>query len=153
MGRPKKVIPPVTITSCIHCGKEINPETIINVARKESVCPECLYKIYDGCLSYYKKKNYNNPKKAAIKKVCMMLDWYYDEFLFNAVAKKQSGIIQAYIKMLDGKKLLDKSYDDSVVDSVINSIRIDIEPKVNISCIHSDKIVEKTRIAITNRTI
>ncbi len=153
MGRPKKVIPPITITSCVQCGKELTPEAIIDTTRKESICSECLHKIYDDCFNYYKKKNDNNPKKAAIKKVCMIMDWYFDDSLFDSVSKKQTGIISAYIKGLERKNLLDKDYDDSVVDSVINSIRIDIEPKVNISCIYSEKIIEKARIAITNRTI
>ena len=80
---------------CVHCGKELVENSFYssnslfhNGICRIPYCKQCVEKLY---LELYKK--YNNqgcptPEKKAVKRMCMVMDVYYKEDVFNSAMKK-----------------------------------------------------------------
>lgn len=124
-SRNKKTI--VTMTCC-RCGETKDEKKFYtsqsefykNVGRVP-ICSDCVDDMY---LEYYDKYNgmgYTNPDRKAVERVCMILDVYYKDSLFESSKKSwenkpDMSIMLYYMRnsRLGANRL--KSYDDTIRD-------------------------------------
>lgn len=81
--------------TCFHCGKEYvntgyyNSNSVFyRSAGVIPYCKRCLDKIYQDHVKKYKREGYPDPEKRAVKRICMALDIYYREDVFNSAVKR-----------------------------------------------------------------
>lgn len=81
-------------------------------------CCECVDKQYDQYI------NETRDEKTATKQICRKLDIYWNEPLFDTVAKKSAGrsLARAYISKTNSINLAGKSYDDTIREAGNGSI-------------------------------
>ena len=92
--------------TCICCGKSYDSDKYyvsdspqFKAYGKIPYCKECIDKLYQGYLDEYKSLGYTNPEKRATQRVCMALDLYYGDDMYD-------------IAMADMKKRSEKSKTD-----------------------------------------
>ena len=84
-------------------------------------CRDCLDKLYQSYLKKYEKSEYPNPNRKAIERICMTLDVYYSDNIFDA-AVKESGVrtdatlIALYFKQVKLYQYRKKNYDTTIHD-------------------------------------
>lgn len=98
---------------CFYCGNEYvetnfyksNSVFYSNIG-KIPYCKQCVEKFYQSFYEKYTNEGCLTPEKKAVKRLCMMLDIYYKEDVYNAAidsAKKREINISpmgAYMKMI-----------------------------------------------------
>ena len=85
---------------CLHCGNEYietnyyksnsylyNGTGNVNIG-KIPYCKQCIEKFYQHHFDKYTNEGCTSPERKAIKRVCMILDIYYVEKVFNSAMKK-----------------------------------------------------------------
>lgn len=85
---------------CLHCGNEYiktnyyksnsylyNGAGNVNIG-KIPYCKQCIEKFYQYHFNKYTNEGCTSPERKAIKRVCMILDIYYVEKVFNSAMKK-----------------------------------------------------------------
>lgn len=104
---------------CRSCGKAygrlkgyfpVSYATLYKAVGYLPYCNECVDKIYD---QYF---NETRDEARAAKQLCRKMDIYWNEPLFDAVAKKSAGrsLARAYIAKTNSINLAGKSYDDTI---------------------------------------
>ena len=75
-------------------------------------CRACVDKIYSQYLAQCK------DSKIAVRQTCRKLDLYWNENIFDSVAKKSSvrSIMTQYIVRINSVSCAGKSYDDTLLD-------------------------------------
>ena len=80
---------------CFHCGKEYVNTNYYNSNSEFYMstgvipyCKKCLDKFYQNYVKLYKRQGASNPEKKAVKRICMALDIYFREDVFNSASKK-----------------------------------------------------------------
>ena len=83
-------------------------------------CKQCIEKFYQYYYEKYTNEGYLTPKKSAVKRLCMALDIFYKDDIFNAAiddAKRRKlniSAMGAYMKMIQLSQYKGKSYDNTV---------------------------------------
>ena len=85
---------------CLHCGNEYietnyyksnsflyNGAGNVNIG-KTPYCKQCIEKFYQYHFDKYTNEGCTSPERKAVKRVCMILDIYYVEKVFNSAMKK-----------------------------------------------------------------
>lgn len=115
---------------CLRCNNEFDSDEfydsdseLYRSVGKIPYCKECLDKLYKDYLKKYKKLEYSSPEKKAVERICMMLDLYYSDKIFDSAAnqsksKKLSAIplISLYIKSVKLYQYRKKNYDTTIHD-------------------------------------
>lgn len=119
---------PKTI-QCMCCGETLSAnefyksKSIIHKSiGKIPYCKGCLDEIYHGNLQEYEKLNYPNPDKMAMERICMMLDLYYSDDVFDSAVKSSktekrlSGVpmVSLYLKQSNLRQHSAKNYNTTV---------------------------------------
>lgn len=105
-GRPPKIVEQESPTkkdkrtkkekfTCFYCGNEFvetnfyksNSILYENIG-KIPYCKQCIEKLYQYYYSRYTNEGCLSPEKKAIKRVCMALDIYYKEAVYNSAMQK-----------------------------------------------------------------
>lgn len=105
-GRPPKIVEQESPTkkdkrtkkekfTCLYCGNEFvetnfyksNSILYENIG-KIPYCKQCIEKLYQYYYSRYTNEGCLSPEKKAIKRVCMALDIYYKEDVYNSAMQK-----------------------------------------------------------------
>ena len=136
MGRPRKKTTEekpyeaksIETLKCLHCGrvlgiKEFYESTSVFYKDygKLPYCKECIEEFYYKFLDEYKKVNYLNPERKAVERVCMSLDFYYSDKIFdNAIKeysdKRETSIMVFYCKHVKLNQYRNKNYDTTILE-------------------------------------
>lgn len=82
-------------------------------------CKECLDKFYQNYLKKYTTLEYQNPERKAIERICMFLDIYYKDDIYEAaVSKKEADttLIASYFRQIKLYQYRKKNYDTTIHD-------------------------------------
>ena len=116
---------PITMT-CFRCGETKDekkfystPSEFCKHAGRMSICTDCLDDIYMEYYDKYNAEGYTNPDRKAVERMCMALDVYYKDSLFESAKKSWENkpdisIMIYYMRnsRLGANRL--KSYDDTI---------------------------------------
>ena len=82
---------------CVSCGKSYvdssyynSNSVFFNRTGKIPYCKNCIEKFYQHFLAKYKDEGYLMPERMAVKRLCMALDVYYREDIFNSSLKRSN---------------------------------------------------------------
>lgn len=134
MGRPRKVKNIITTPATLHClccGEEFNYEDFCSsdslqyqAIKKLPYCQNCLQKMYQKNIDDFEKMEYKNPQQKAMERLCMALDLYYDDTLYEKAlvdfeeSKKKLGkdlnFVAYYIKHFKLRQYCKKTYNTTI---------------------------------------
>lgn len=170
MGRPKKVVSPndsiIQTTSsqtpktlyCSCCGKEFDLDVLNFYKTKITAykgigyypfCKTCLDKIYQGYYKQYTIEGNLNPDRKAIERICMMLNIYYSDEVFDGAVKNQekgfsngaTNLISLYIKQVNMHQYCKKNYDTTIKEKMLSANALakeNINNSIAIACTAND---------------
>lgn len=88
------VLTPKKIT-CLCCGESFPSDSFYvsdslqyRAYGKIPYCKECINKMYQGYLSEFKKLCYADPERKAVQRLCMALDLFYRNDIFDSAIKE-----------------------------------------------------------------
>lgn len=114
-----------TMTCCI-CGEEKDEKRFYTTMSgfykhygRIPMCTECVDDMFMMYRERYDKEGYTNPDKKAVKRICMALDVYYKDSLFESALKswnKRPDMSMMIHYMKNGRLGTNrlKSYDDTI---------------------------------------
>ena len=115
---------------CFYCGKEYvetnfykSYSEFYNNIGKIPYCRQCIEKLYQKYFEKYTNDGCLTPEKKAVQRLCMILDIYYKDDVFNSamdsVKKREMNIspMSAYIKMIQLVQYKNKSYENTIYES------------------------------------
>ena len=92
--KKKEGIATPTTLHCLHCNEEFDSNEFYDsdselhgAIGKIPYCRACLDKFYQSYLKKYETLEYQNPERKAIERLCMILDIYYKDKIFDAAVK------------------------------------------------------------------
>lgn len=126
----RKIIGDNEIIHCLCCDKEVKGKELYNSdsdlhksVGKIPYCKECLDKFYEHYYKEYKKLEYNNPDRKAVERLCMALDIYYHDDIFDSVKNKYGKIEESeltlfsyYLKQSKLYQYRNKNYNTTIHD-------------------------------------
>ena len=93
------VLTPKKIT-CLCCGESFPSDSFYvsdslqyRAYGKIPYCKECINKMYQGYLSEFKKLCYADPERKAVQRLCMALDLFYRNDIFDSAIKEWNKIL------------------------------------------------------------
>lgn len=118
---------------CLCCGEKKDSDTYYNsdslqyrAYGKIPYCKDCIDKMYQGYLEEFIKLQYTNPEKRAVQRLCMVLDLFYSEEMYNtALADWQKAndksdrdvkFIYYYIKNVKMYQYRKRNYNTTIND-------------------------------------
>lgn len=119
---------------CLCCGKKDDSDTYYNsdslqyrAYGKIPYCKDCIDKMYQGYLEEFTKLQYTNPEKRAVQRLCMVLDLFYSEEMYNtALADYENAVnkfdnedlkfIYYYIKNVKMYQYRKRNYNTTIND-------------------------------------
>lgn len=131
-GRPPKSGTPRTKTKkagstfiCSHCGNELPERSfyrsygLFYKGNHTSLCKDCLEAVFMQYLQKYREEKHSEPERDAIRRICMCLDTYYNDKIFDGAVKTlesspNMSLLASYCKVAQLNK---KSYDDTITES------------------------------------
>lgn len=89
-------------------------------------CRSCLEKFYNNYLDKYKKLSYPNPERKAIERLCMVLNLYYSDKIFDAAEKKKeerldTPLLASYFQIVKLIQYRKKDYDSTIYEKYKSS--------------------------------
>lgn len=84
-------------------------------------CRSCLDKFYRHYVEKYKELGYTEPERKAIERICMALDLYYSDKIFDSAVNESKKITEAtfislYFKQVKLYQYRKKNYDSTIHD-------------------------------------
>lgn len=83
-------------------------------------CDECLSKFYDEYYIQYRGLGYPHPGRRAVERICMMMDLYYSDKIYeNALKKYESDggtILTRYMQQVKMYQYRKKNYDTTIAE-------------------------------------
>ena len=113
---------------CMRCNKVFNSDDFYNSDSEiyESIgkipyCRECLDKFYQNYLKNYERLGYQSVERKAIERICMMLDIYYSDKIFDSAVKEskvktEATLFALYLKQVKLYQYRKKNYDSTIED-------------------------------------
>ena len=82
-------------------------------------CRKCLNEFYQSYLTKYKALGYLNPERKAIERLCMALDIYYSDKIFDSAVKlsevkQEATLFALYLKQVKLYQYRNKNYDSTI---------------------------------------
>lgn len=129
LKKKESIVAPATL-NCMCCNDEFSAKEFYDSdsdlhrsVGKMPYCKKCLDKFYHGYLDKYKKLGYANPEKKAVERICMVLDLYYSDKIFDSAVKlsgtdkmSNTPFIYLYIKQAKIYQYRTKNYDTTIND-------------------------------------
>ena len=86
---------------------------------KVPYCGKCLDRFYRNYLKKYKSLEYDEPERKAIERICMSLDLYYSDKIYDSAIKDsktrtEATLIALYIKQAKLYQYRNKNYDTTI---------------------------------------
>ena len=150
-NRPLKkkegIATPATL-HCMCCNKEFKSDDFYSSDSelhksigKIPYCKECLGEFYKNYYQSYKNKGYSNPDRRAIDRICMMLDLYYSDEIFNAAVKmsekevnNNASFVSFYFRQVKLYQHRKKNYDTTIDEKYA-----EMKSKESVILVSSDK--------------
>lgn len=138
----KEAITSLTTLQCMCCGKEQSSDIFYDsdsefhaTIGKMPYCRECLNEFYQNYLEKYKALKYSNPERKAIERICMALDIYYSDKIFDSAVKvsetkREATLFALYLKQVKLYQYRKKNYDTTINDRFIEMKNEDISISV-----------------------
>ena len=84
-------------------------------------CRKCLDEFYQNYLNKYISLKYTNPERKAIERICMILDIYYSDKIFDSAVKvsetrREATLLALYLKQSRLYQYRKKNYDTTIND-------------------------------------
>ena len=84
-------------------------------------CRKCLDEFYQNYLNSYIKLDYQNPERKAIERICMALDIYYSDKVFDSAvklseSKREATLFALYLKQVKLYQYRKKNYNSTIHD-------------------------------------
>ena len=124
--KKKEIISNTPTLRCYRCNKEYDVEDYytsdselhISVGRIP-YCKDCLDELYQYYLKKYEDLKYPSPDRKAIERLCMTLDLYYNDKIFDSAVKELETrlgvtLIAAYFKQVKLYQYRKKNYDTTI---------------------------------------
>lgn len=116
--------------TCLCCGKEYKitefyNSNINNVFYKATTkipyCKSCVNELYEYYLDMYQAQGNSYPEQAAVKRLCMGLNIYYDNEIFmkavDSVAKHaRQSLIASYFQLVKLSQYKERNYDTTITN-------------------------------------
>ena len=112
---------------CVCCGKEFKLKDFYNsnsnlhaASGKIPWCRDCIDNIYYDYCEKYKTNGYAEPEKKAIERMCMFLDIYFCNKVYDAAVKQiedgavTSSLISSYIRIAKLSQYRSKNYNTTL---------------------------------------
>lgn len=129
LKKKEGIVTPATL-HCLCCNKEFNSNDFYDSDSElhESIgkipyCRECLDKFYKHYYQSYKDKGYPDSDRRAIERICMMLDLYYSDNIFDGAVRlsekeshKNAPFISFYLRQVKLYQYRGKNYDNTIHD-------------------------------------
>lgn len=82
-------------------------------------CRKCLDEMYQNYLKKYEELKYINPDKKAVERLCMALDIYYSDKVFDSAVKlsetkQEAALFSLYLKQVKLYQYRKKNYDTTI---------------------------------------
>ena len=127
LKKKESIVDPTTL-NCMCCNNELSAKEFYDSdshlhrsVGKIPYCKECLDKLYRDYLDKYKKLEYANPDRKAIERICMILDLYYSDKIFDSAVKQSekdkmadTPLISLYLKQVKMYQYRTKNYDTTI---------------------------------------
>ena len=113
---------------CPRCGEEFNvtelyvSNTIVYPSRVP-LCKNCIEECYDEYVNKYKAMERKRPERDAVRRLCMILDMYFSDEVYDKAVKNYDAMssslpIFLYLKMVRLAPHNKKSYDDTIAEEL-----------------------------------
>ena len=111
---------------CLCCNKEYenkdfygSDSEFYGAIVKIPYCKRCLDNLYQYYLRKCKKIGYPNPERRAVERICMALDVYYSDKIFDSAVKESESwpdatFISLYFKIVKLYQYRKKDYDSTI---------------------------------------
>lgn len=141
-GKPKKEEVKEKISETLHClccGKEFpitefyhSEHMAYESTKKLPYCRRCIDKFYQHYLTVYKRIKYINPERKAIERMCMLLNIYYSDAIYDSAVNRTSinpdaTLFALYLAQVKLNQYRKKNYDTTITE------RFEQEKKEDIS--------------------
>lgn len=125
---PKPAIAKPTRLTCSRCGRQIDiidlyktTSPFYDTYKKIPFCKDCLDDLYQEYYDKYSKQGYNMPERKAVERICMALDIYFKEPLFQTAMSQyektpETPLIMLYIRTARVGRNYQRTYDDTIKD-------------------------------------
>lgn len=125
---PKPAIAKPTRLTCSRCGRQIDiidlyktTSPFYDTYKKIPFCKDCLDDLYQEYYDKYSKQGYNMPERKAVERICMALDIYFKESLFQTAMSQyektpETPLIMLYIRTARVGRNYQRTYDDTIKD-------------------------------------
>lgn len=127
LKKTESIVAPTTL-NCMCCNNELSAKEFYDSdsylhrsVGKIPYCKECLDKFYHDYLDKYEKMEYANPDRKAIERICMMLDLYYSDKIFDSAVKlskqekmAETPFISLYFKQVKMYQYRSRNYDTTI---------------------------------------
>lgn len=116
--------------NCLCCNKSYNVDDyymsdsdIYRSIGRIPYCKLCLDNLYYSFFNEYKQLEYNNPERKAVERVCMALDIYYNDKIFDTIqkqfeAKPDTPLIVLYMKHIKLYQYRKKNYNTTINEKI-----------------------------------
>ena len=113
---------------CLKCGEKIDikkyygsQSKFYSTYMKVPYCKDCLDDMYLEYYEKYKSDGYANPDRKAVERVCMVIDVYYSDKVFDSAMKRwekesSTSLMAYYLQMTRLKAYINKTYDNTLMD-------------------------------------
>lgn len=123
--KKKESIATPTTLHCLCCNEELDSNKFYDSDSElyESIgkipyCSKCLDRFYQNYLKKYEDLGYPDPERKAVERICMILDIYYCDKIFDNALKESSRIdatlISSYFKQVKLYQYRKKNYDTTI---------------------------------------
>lgn len=118
---------------CLRCNEEYNSGEFYDSdselhasTTKIPYCSECLETFYKGYLKKYEVLGYKNADKKAVERMCMILDLYYKDSIFDSAVKNlakapETSLFVLYLKAGRLYQYRNKNYDTTIQERLSES--------------------------------
>ena len=125
LQKKESITTPATL-HCLCCNKEFDSSEFYNSDSefhasigKIPYCRECLDKFYQHYIKKYETLEYSTPERKAIERLCMCLDIYYNDNIFDSAVKESkvktdATIFALYLKQAKLYQYRNKNYDNTI---------------------------------------
>jgi len=126
--RSEKALVTKDVVCCVHCGKALTTKDftsssskLFKAKGKLPYCKKCIEKLYNDFCKQYEKLESVNPKRMAVEHMCMLLDVYFTEVVFDLAIEDASysangSVIASYLKRTAINPYMEKRYDDTIME-------------------------------------
>lgn len=132
VGAPKLAkVEPVSLVDKIRCLRCDNEFEAVDAYKSRSItfrgtgrvpyCRECLGTLFDEYVQEYTQFGFRSPRRKAAERICMMLDIYYNDTIYDSAMKEKEKVsyknrhfIEVFLKQTFVQQYSKKNYNTAI---------------------------------------